>query len=167
MQQDLQRVLVLGTGGLSHNPARLFPAIDDVSEEWKPYHLLGKRQNDVPQQTWIDYQIKMHKFGAERLGASTVPLEELNIFESWDRDFLDRFCNGPVAAFDAWAPETVIKEGGFGAMEVLSWVAAAGTFEAATGARPHVAFHQGVREVGVGFGVVEAAPTPFRHNHQP
>jgi len=158
--QGLERVLVLGTGGLSHDPSKLFPAIDDVSEEWKPYHMFGKGQTIVPQQTWIDYQVERHKFGAERLGASTIPLEQMNIKEAWDRMFLGKLCNEPLAAFDAWRPETVVKEGGFGAMEVLSWVAATQCMDTMTGARPHTLFQQGVREVGVGFAIVEAGPSP-------
>jgi len=152
------RVLVLGTGGLSHNPSMLFPPIEEVSGEWKPYHLLGKRQNDVPQQVWIDYQIEMHHRGAERLGANTAPLEEMNIFEAWDRAFLDKLCSQPLADFDALDPADVVAQGGFGAMECLTWVAAAQTLETATGTRPCVAFQQGVREVGVGFGIVKAKP---------
>lgn len=157
---DLERILVLGTGGLSHDPSKLFPAIDDVSEEWKPIHMFGKGQTIVPQQAWIDYQIERHRFGAERLGASTGPLERINIFESWDRDFLDQLSYAPLSTFDDWSPATVIEQGGFGAMEVLTWVAAAQTMEALCGVRPHAIFHQGVREVGVGFAIVEAGPAP-------
>ena len=60
-----KRVLYMGTGGLSHDPAMLFPPIDSVGEEWKPYHLHGKAQRIVPQQRWIAYQIEAHKVGAQ------------------------------------------------------------------------------------------------------
>ena len=159
---DLQRVLVLGTGGLSHNPEHLFPAIDDVSDAWRPYHLHGRRQTDVPQQSWIDYEFEAHREGAQMIVERDLPLSALKISESWDRGFLARLCEGDLAGFDRTNPREVIRDGGFGAMETLSWVVAAQCYADATGGRAHTTFHRGVREVAVGFGIVEGEGRPVR-----
>ncbi len=159
---DLDRVLILGSGGLSHDPEMLFPAIDDVSAEWRPYHLLGNRQSDVPQAKWISYEIEAHHAAAGMLARGELPIEALRISAAWDARFLDLLANGDLASVDRWTPKQVIAEGGFGAMEVLSWIAAAQCMADATGARPAPTFHAAIPEVGVGFGIVESQPTPLR-----
>ena len=162
---QLERVLVIGTGGLSHNPEHLFPAIDNVAQEWKGYHLLGKRQNEVPQQAWLDYEIRMHKLGAQMIARGEIPPDALCISEEWDRAFLGHLCSGDLAAFDQWAAADVIRGGGFGAMEILSWVAATQTMQSATGKRPTPSFYQPLPDVAIGFAIVESLPERFVEDH--
>ncbi len=163
----LERVLILGTGGLSHNPEQLFPAIDDVSDEWRPYHLLGSRQSEAPQANWIAFQIDMHHMAAGMLARGEIPIEALKISAAWDRDFLAILEHGDLEAFDAWTPEAVVAGGGFGAMEVLAWIAAAQTMRDTTGARPHTAFHSAIIEVGIGFGIAETDSAKLLGSAQP
>lgn len=151
----LDRVLVLGTGGLSHNPEQLFPAIDDVPEEWFPYHLLGNRQSEVPQADWIAFQIEMHQMAAGMLARGEIPAEALKISADWDREFLHLLEHGDLASVDAWTSEGVIAGGGFGAMEVMTWIAAAQAMRDTSGARPSTTFHRAITEVGIGFGIAE------------
>jgi 2,3-dihydroxyphenylpropionate 1,2-dioxygenase len=154
----LERVLVLGTGGLSHNPSIFFPPLDAVAEEWRPYILNGPRQTEVPQQAWIDYEIAIHTQAAQMLAGMDVPLPSLSIHEDWDRQFLDLLCTGPLSDFDSWKPEDIAEKWGVGSLEVLTWVAAAQCLQTATGTTAHVTFHAGIREVGISFGVVAAPP---------
>ena len=158
---NVERVLILGSGGLSHDPEMLFPAIDDVSAEWRPYHLLGNRQSEVPQAKWIAYEIEAHHAAAGMLARGELPVEALKISADWDRRFLDLLANGDLAEVDRWTPRQVIADGGFGAMEVLAWVAAAQCMADATGARATASFHCAIPEVGVGFGIAESRPTPL------
>jgi len=155
-----ERVLLMGTGGLSHNPEHLFPAIDNVADEWKPYHLFGKRQSDVSQQAWLDYEISMHRLGAQMIARGEIPASALCISEEWDRNFLGSLCRGELAAFDQWKPADVIEGGGFGAMEILSWVTAAQTLRSATRGQPSVTFYSPLPDVAIGFGIVESSPEP-------
>jgi 2,3-dihydroxyphenylpropionate 1,2-dioxygenase len=159
---DLDRVLILGTGGLSHDPAFLFPTLDAVSEDWRPYILGGHRQSEVSQQAWIDYEIAAHKEGAKVLADDRIPLPALGIHEAWDRTFLDLLANGDLADVDDWSPEELVAERGIGTMEVLTWIAATQAMETATGHRPQVVFQRAVREVGVGFGVVVVPAAALR-----
>ncbi len=154
-----RRILVMGTGGISHDPEFLFPSIDNVSDEWRPYILSGRRQTDVLQQSWIDYEIEAHKQAAVILADDSVPAETYKIKEAWDKAFLAKFCAGNMSVFDEWSPPEVVASAGIGAMETLSWVSAAAAMYAATGAKPREIFHGPCREIGVGFGVAEAGPS--------
>ena len=158
----LDRVLILGTGGLSHDPERLFPAIDDVSDEWRPYHLLGTRQTDVPREKWLAYEAEAHRAAAAMLASGALPAGALKISAEWDRAFLDLLAHGDLSDVDRWTPSEVIGGGGFGAMEVLSWVAAVQCMDDATGERPRASFQRAIPEIGVGFGIAETEPAPLR-----
>lgn len=155
---NYDRILVLATGGLSHEPTFLFPPIDAVSDEWKPYILHGRDQTQVSQQAWIDYEIAAHKQGATFLADTDIPLPELGIHEDFDRKFVDFICRGELATVDGWKADTVMKEGGFGAMEILTWIAATQAMQTLTGVRPQPVFQHGIKEIGVGVGIVKADP---------
>lgn len=160
---DAARILVVGTGGLGHNPRMLFPPIDEVSDEWRPYHLYGRAQQDVPQQAWIDYEIEAHKVAAAFLADPSLPDDLFGLHEDWDRAFLDQYCGGDLSTFDRWCPEQVVDDGGIGAMEVLSWIAAGAAMHTLTGAHPRERLQQVCRVIGIGFGITTAGPTgvPF------
>lgn len=157
-QVDASRVLVIGTGGLGHNPRMLFPPIDEVSDEWRPYHLYGRSQHDVSQQAWIDYEIEAHQVAAAFLADPSIPDEFFGLHEAWDRAFLDRYCGGDLAAFDGWVPDRVVDDAGIGAMEVLSWIAAGEAMHTLTGASPRERLQQVCRVIGIGFGITSAGP---------
>ena len=155
---DAERVLVVGTGGLSHNPRMLFPPIDEVSDEWRPYHLYGTAQHDVPQQAWIDYEIEAHQVAAAFLADPNIPDELFGLHEDWDRAFLDRYCSDERSSFDGWVPDQVVDDAGIGAMEVLSWIAAREAMYALTGESPRERLQQVCRVIGIGFGITSAGP---------
>ncbi|MEZ5223717.1 MAG: hypothetical protein R2743_19670 [Ilumatobacteraceae bacterium] len=154
-----RRVLVLGTGGLTHNPRRLFPPIDEVAQEWLPYHLHGKAQQEVAQQDWIDYQIDAHHAAAKFLASPDIPDEQFGLHDEWDRAFLDMFCAGDMSVFDDWEPEHVVTAAGIGAMEVLSWIAAAQAAASAAEIVPFERLQQVCRVIGIGYGITTSSPT--------
>ncbi|RAK62464.1 3-carboxyethylcatechol 2,3-dioxygenase [Phenylobacterium kunshanense] len=153
-----RRILFLGSGGLAHNPAALFPPIDAVQPEWRPYILHGKAQADVPQQAWIDYEIQAHRMGAQMLAQDQVTPEMAGLKDAWDKAFLATFCGGDLSVFDGWDPEQVMDEAGIGAVETQSWVAAGQAMLTASGAAPRAIFQEVSKEVGIGFGIAEAGP---------
>lgn len=157
---SFERILFIGTGGLSHDPEFLFPSIENVSDEWRPYILHGNRQTDVPQQSWIDYEIAAHQQAAPLLADESVPQETYGIKEPWDQAFLKDFCAGDLAKFDDLSPDEVVKAAGIGAMEILSWIAAASAMRTATGLAPSEMYQRPCREIGVGFGIAQAGPAP-------
>ena len=158
---DARRILVIGTGGLGHDPRMLFPPIEEVGDQWRPYVLLGNTQHDVEQQAWIDYEIEAHEVAAAFLADPSIPDEAFGLHEDWDRAFLSQYCSGDFTQFDAWQPEQVVADGGIGAMEVLSWVAAGQAMASLTGAVPQQRLQQICRVIGVGFGITSAGPAPI------
>jgi hypothetical protein len=87
-----------------------------------------------------------------------VPIERYGSKEKWDKGFLATFCRGELAVFDGWSPTDVVKATGIGAMEILSWIAAAAAMKAASGQSPREVFYRPCREFGIGCGIAEAAP---------
>lgn len=155
---DRQRVLFVGTGGLAHNPAALFPPIDLVQPEWRPYILHGKAQSEAPQQAWIDYEIQAHHMGAQMLAADQVTPEMAGLKDAWDKAFLAAFCTSDLSGFDSWDADQVMAEAGIGAVETQSWIAAGQAMLTASGAAPRAVFQEISKEVGIGFGIAEAGP---------
>lgn len=158
---DDRRMVIVGTGGLGHDPRILFPPIDEVGADWRPYVLYGNSQQDVSQQSWIDYEIEAHHVAAAFLADPNIPDDAFGLHEDWDRAFLASYCSGDLEAFDVWQPEQVVADAGIGAMEVLSWVAARQAMATLTGAVPQQRLQQICREIGVGFGITSAGPAPF------
>ncbi|MBB5411353.1 MULTISPECIES: hypothetical protein [unclassified Paraburkholderia] len=156
------RVLFIGTGGLAHDPSRLFPPIDSVKDRWRPYILQGKAQSQVTQQAWIDYEIKAHRTVAKILASVLMPAKLAGLNDGWDKAFMEAYCSGRLNQFDDWDPEQVMAKAGIGAVETQSWVAAAAAMHVATGAVPHKVFQELSKEIGIGFGIAEAGPAKGR-----
>lgn len=153
-----EKVLIIGTGGLSHNPRSLFPPIDEVSDKWRPYHLFGRAQNEVPQQEWIDYEIEAHKVAAAFLADESIPAEAFGLHDDWDKQFMASFCDGDMTVFDSWQPDPIVDNIGIGAMEVLSWVAAGAAMSQLTSTTPQHRLQRICKEIGIGFGITTAGP---------
>ena len=156
---DGRRVLFVGSGGLAHNPAALFPPIDQVQPEWRPYILHGKAQSETPQQAWIDYEIAAHQMGAQMLASDQVTPEMAGLNAAWDQAFLTAYCAGDFSVFDAWNPDDVMATAGIGAVETQAWIAAGAAMQAAGGAPPRQVFQRLAKEIGIGFGIAEAGPS--------
>ena len=157
-----ERILLIGTGGLGHNPRMLFPPIDEVSDDWRPYHLHGNAQAAVSQQSWIDYEIEAHKVAAAFLADDSIPDEVFGLHDDWDKSFMAQYCSGDMASFDAWMPNTVVDDGGIGAMEVLSWISAGAAMSTMTGLSPTQRLQRVCRVIGIGFGITTAGPGAVR-----
>lgn len=153
------RILIIGTGGLSHNPRSLFPPIDEVSDKWRPYHLFGRAQNEVPQQEWIDYEIEAHKVAAAFLADESIPAEVFGLHDDWDKQFMASYCEGDMTVFDSWQADPIVDNIGIGAMEVLSWVAAGAAMSQLTSTTPQHRLQMICKEIGIGFGITTAGPT--------
>lgn len=156
-----ERVLIIGTGGLGHNPRSLFPPIDEVTDEWRPYHLYGNAQSEVSQESWINYEIEAHKVAAQFLADDSIPPHVFGLSDEWDKSFMSDFCTGNMSTFDNWNPDTVVEEAGIGAMEVLSWVAAGAAMKELTNAVPTHRLQEVCKEIGIGFGITTAGPAPI------
>jgi 2,3-dihydroxyphenylpropionate 1,2-dioxygenase len=136
---------------LSHDP--LVPQIHGATPELRA-RLTGRSRVGLEQQA--ARQRAVYAAGAAaRAGAG--PCQPLN--SDWDHRFLERLQARDWAALDALTPETVVKEGGSGANEVLAWIAAAAALEAASG--PYVFVQNDYRAISgwiAGLAVLSARP---------
>jgi 2,3-dihydroxyphenylpropionate 1,2-dioxygenase len=152
-----ERILVLGTGGLSHHPAIFFPPVEQAPDELQPYLVQGERQSQMPRSDWMARIDQAHRDVAPHLASDQVELEQIHIHEDWDRAFLELLVAGALETVDDWQPEDIAERIGIGTVEVHSWIAACACARAAGCEPPEVGFYAPIREYGVGFGLLHGA----------
>src|ERR1700739_381125 len=122
-----KRVLVIGSGGLSHSPpvptlATATPAILERIVHARP---MTPEQRQARQATVID--------AAKTFAAGESDLQPLN--PAWDHHFLEIIDAGRLDDLDQWSNSFVLHEGGGSAHEIRTWVAAFAALE--SGGRHH------------------------------
>lgn len=142
-----KKVLVFASGGLSHNPP--IPVWDDAPEEVRQRLVestMTPEQREIKETTML---ANIRKFAEGK--ASTQPLNE-----AWDNQVLDVLRSGDLSAVDAWTNEWFGDEGGSGAHEVRTWIAAFAALSTHGSYSMAVDKYWPVETWGAGFGVVAA-----------
>ncbi len=147
-----ERVLFLGTGGLSHWPpiwAAERPA-DEFLVRMKRYQTLGPEALEDDPDVITDIGPYERTMAAEMGDAVVNP--------DWDRMFLDLLSKGDTGTLASWTYADIEAGGGHGGHEILNWLAVAG----AMGDAPcDVLVYSPTREWICGTGVVVySAPRP-------
>lgn len=143
-----KRVLILGTGGLSHEPP--VPLLNESPEEVREFLIAGR--NPTPEAR----QLRQHRTieTAKVYGRENCTQTPLN--EHWDLAFIDTLISGRVAEMDDYTIEDISRQAGRSAHEVRTWVAAfaamgqMGAFEARKD------YYRAINEWIAGYGVVSA-----------
>lgn len=143
-----KRVLILGTGGLSHEPP--VPLLTESPEEVREFLIAGR--NPTPEAR----QLRQHRTieAAKVYGREHCTLTPLN--ESWDLAFIETLISGRVAEVDDYTIEDISRQAGRSAHEVRTWVAA---FSAMGRIGPYQArqdYYKAINEWIAGYGVVSA-----------
>jgi 2,3-dihydroxyphenylpropionate 1,2-dioxygenase len=140
-----KRVLVLGSGGLSHDPP--VPTLATA-----PPAALDRIVRGAPISPEARMARQTQVIGlAEAFGHGQGPMHPLN--PEWDQAFLDILDNGELSAVDGWSNEWIAAEGGNSAHEIRTWIAAfaalatQGSYQ--TGAR----YYRAAPELIAGFAV--------------
>ncbi|MEV6702634.1 3-carboxyethylcatechol 2,3-dioxygenase, partial [Streptomyces sp. NPDC051453] len=146
-----ERVLVIGSGGLSHDPpVPQWATADDAARAM----LLDGRHptaaaRDARQQRVID--------AAKAFAAGTATIQDLN--PEWDRALMTTLASADLSPIDAMTPAQMAKDGGNSAHEVRTWVAAFAALGAAGPYDVTYSFYQPIKEYIAGFGVMAARTT--------
>lgn len=147
-----KRVLVIGSGGLSHDPP--VPKLEGAPAEVRERLIDGRdytaEQRRERQRRVIEAaRAQVHHAGAQQ------PLNE-----EFDRIVMDTFADGRIAAVDGWDNEWMAAEGGGSAHEIRTWVAAFAAASVAAPAAPTFAgsWYWPVHEWGNGFGIMLTDP---------
>lgn len=140
-----KRVLVVGSGGLSHDPpvptlATAPPAALERIVHGAP---MTPEQRQARQVAVMD--------AAQAFAHGESPLQPLN--PDWDAAFLELIDNNRLAEVDAWSNEWIEREAGHSAHEVRTWIAAFAALAAHGPYRTEQRFYRPVPELIAGFAV--------------
>jgi 2,3-dihydroxyphenylpropionate 1,2-dioxygenase len=153
-----ERVLVLGSGGLSHDPPvpTLATATGPVAERIVTGRPATDAERAARQQAVIA--------AGAGFAAGTAPLRPLN--PDWDRALLDLLESGDLARLDSWSNSWVEEQGGGSAHEIRTWVAAHAAMAACGGYSTTWRYYRPIPEYIAGFALTTAvtreAPTGSR-----
>jgi 2,3-dihydroxyphenylpropionate 1,2-dioxygenase len=147
-----KRVLVIGSGGLSHDPpvptlATAPPAALGRIVAGDPMTAEQRRQRQVAVME-----------AAQNFALGESKLQPLN--PEWDHRFLQIVDSGHLADVDGWSTSWMAHEAGNSAHEVRTWVAAFAALAAQGPYRTENRFYRAAPELIAGFAVRTAVPVP-------
>ncbi|MDR3657931.1 MAG: 3-carboxyethylcatechol 2,3-dioxygenase [Mycobacterium sp.] len=145
-----KRVLVLGSGGLSHSPPvpTLASAPPPVLERIVHGQPMTPQQRESRQVAVID--------AAKSFAAGVGALQPLN--PEWDRRFLEIIDGGRLSELDKWSNSFVVHEGGSSAQEIRTWVAAFAALAAAGPYQTTMRYYKPAPDLIAGFAIRTAVP---------
>jgi len=146
-----KRVLVLGTGGLSHEPP--VPLLAGAPEEIANFLIAGRNPTPEARAARQARTIAAGKI----YGTPESPLTPLN--PDWDLGFIETLVSGRLEEVDAFSVEEISQAAGRSTHEIRTWVAAFAALAAASG--PYTArtdYYRPISEWIAGYGVVSAQP---------
>ncbi len=145
-----KRVLLVGSGGLSHDPPvpTLSTATPQVVERIVHGRPMTPEQRSARQTAVMD--------AAKSFAAGESDLAPLN--PEFDRQFLEIVDTGHLGDLDTWSNSFIANEGGNSAHEIRTWVAAFAALAAAGPYRTGVRYYRPAPELIAGFAVRTAVP---------
>jgi 2,3-dihydroxyphenylpropionate 1,2-dioxygenase len=145
-----KRVLVIGSGGLSHSPP--VPILATAPAAALPRIVHGvpmtSEQRQARQTAVMD--------AARNFAGGQSDLQPLN--PEWDHRVLDIIDAGRIAEFDQWSNSSVLHAGGGSAHEFRTWIAAFAALATAGPYRTTVRYYRPVAELIAGFAIRTALP---------
>ncbi|HME79899.1 MAG TPA: 3-carboxyethylcatechol 2,3-dioxygenase [Mycobacterium sp.] len=146
-----KRVLVVGSGGLSHDPpvptlATATPAVVERIVHGRP---MTTEQRQARQTAVMDAARSFANGGSE--------LQALN--PAWDQRFLDILDSGELDELDKWSNSFIAQEGGNSAHEIRTWVAAFAALRSTGPYQTGVRYYKPAPDLIAGFAVRTAVPT--------
>ncbi|OBI96844.1 3-carboxyethylcatechol 2,3-dioxygenase [Mycobacterium sp. 1465703.0] len=145
-----KRILILGSGGLSHSPPvpTLATAPEPVLERIVHGQPMTPEQRQARQAAVIQ--------AARNFAAGDSQLQPLN--PTWDHRFLEIIDGGWLSELDQWSNSFVAHEGGSSAHEIRTWVAAFAALETAGPYQTTARFYKPAPELIAGFAIRTALP---------
>jgi 2,3-dihydroxyphenylpropionate 1,2-dioxygenase len=145
-----KRVLVLGSGGLSHSPpvptlATAPPAVLERIVDGRP---MTPEQRQARQAAVIE--------AAKDFAGGQSDLQPLN--PAWDHRLLEVLDDGTLDDLDQWSNSFVTYEGGSSAHEIRTWVAAFAALATAGPYQTTVRYYKPAAELIAGFAIRTALP---------
>jgi 2,3-dihydroxyphenylpropionate 1,2-dioxygenase len=146
-----QRVLVIGSGGLSHDPP--VPRMADAVSPEAIARLIDNRHPSPEARAAREARTIA---AAKAFAAGTSQLQSLN--PAWDAAFLDVLERGELTEFDTRTNDWFVEQGGHSAHEVRTWISAYAALAAQGPYRMTSRFYEPVDAWIAGFAVTTAEP---------
>jgi len=143
-----KRVLILGTGGLSHEPP--VPLLSGANEDIANFLIAGR--NPTPEFR----AARQARTLATGMVFGTPECELTPLNPAWDQDFMNLMMSGDLEKVDAFDIEEISKAAGRSTHEIRTWVAA---FSALAANGPYEArqdYYRPINEWIAGYGVLSA-----------
>ena len=144
-----ERVLILGTGGLSHDPPT--PQMGSVPPEVEEFLIAGRNPSTEARHA---RQAKIIAVGQKLAAGDTSVAVPLNA--AWDIALLETFKNADFAAIEAMTETEIRRDGGRGGQEVRSWIAAFAALSELGEYHMTTQVYEAISEWIAGFGIVSA-----------
>lgn len=145
-QSRPERILFVGSGGLSHDPP--LPSITNASPEIRDRLINGGSMSHAERAA---RQARVLQAGYDAPDNKLRPLNP-----DWDRKVLAAFANGDVEMFDNIADDEITNIAGSGAHELRTWVAALSALKGHGTIDTNVLFYEPVKEWITGMGIFTA-----------
>jgi 2,3-dihydroxyphenylpropionate 1,2-dioxygenase len=140
-----KRVLLLGSGGLSHDPP--VPTLATA-----PRSALGRIVHGEPMTPEQRQARQTAVIGlAQEFARGRGPMQPIN--PEWDHRVLDILDRGDLAAVDDWPNEWIAREGGNSAHEIRTWIAAFAALATQGPYETRARYYRAAPELIAGFAV--------------
>lgn len=143
-----QRVLVIGSGGLSHDPP--VPLLSSASEQQRT-RLVSGRNPASGDRAQREERIRTV---AVAFAKGEAAIRDLN--PSWDKAFLDVCISGKTTEFDRYQARDMTRVAGNSSHEVRTWVAAYSALAVTGPYRVTSSYYRAIPELIAGFAVTTA-----------
>ena len=151
-----KRVLLVASGGMSHNPLRYYPHYgtgDAAVTEWQ-LHGASDSQPGFTEGAWLERLESMHIEGAQMLVDGTRTLADIKLNPPADREFLSHLLPLDLEAFSTWDADELVERAGIGSMELQTWIAAAAAFRENGRSELTLDIYAETLEYGIATGIV-------------
>jgi 2,3-dihydroxyphenylpropionate 1,2-dioxygenase len=145
-----KRVLVIGSGGISHEPP--VPELAGASEEVAGRLIAGRNPSAESRAARQARTVA----AARAFTAGDSLLHPLN--PDWDRAFLKLLEEGELTALDGLTNNAITRDAGKSAHEIRTWIAAFGALNAFGRYRATLDYYRPIPEWIAGFGAMHASP---------
>ncbi|MCB5944227.1 3-carboxyethylcatechol 2,3-dioxygenase [Acidocella sp. KAb 2-4] len=147
-----ERILILGSGGLSHDPPT--PQMGAVSPEVEEFLIAGRNPTPEARQTRQNRVVENGRKLARGEGrGQTLPLNAV-----WDEGLLESFLAGDFDRFSAMTDDEIAVMGGRGGQEIRAWIAAFAALRAIGPYEGQRRYYHAIDEWLAGMAMVSAKP---------
>jgi len=142
------RVLVIGSGGLSHDPP--VPQMGSADERQRARLVNGRNPTSAARAE----REERVRAAARAFAKGEAVIKDLN--PSWDKAFMDVCISGKTTEFDRYQAQDMTRVAGNSSHEVRTWVAAYSALGVNGTYRVTSSYYRAIPELIAGFGVTTA-----------